>query len=311
MSVVVDWDVPFTLISPKGTLYLNQVTGDQYIFDATLCSAGPTAVSSSGVSASSQSLRATVDAVPQGDGAIVHRSFKSYYAMKLEGRLFFGNDRPSAKPACAADLQRMWDRLMLHLAALVRPSDADLNAGHCRIIWTPPGTYLTDSTTLDARMLDKVKLLEWPLPTFDESEAIEHFAFALHTQFPYAIDLTLQTTTIPLAPVTVVNKGTADFHPVFHIVGPCTYFELHNDTSGLEIVYDAGLPGAVPILAGQTVEIDTFAVTINNITTSTDAMPGINVALSDFWELLQGSNTLHFLDDDAATCTMFWNNCWA
>jgi hypothetical protein len=241
--------------------------------------------------------------VPQGDGAIFDRQFKSFYEVTLDGTQFWvgGTDHSDRDPACGADRVRMLDNLMRHLNALVDPALADLEAGLCRLAWNPSGAG-------DDRMINRIRLRTWPAQTIEVPVYAVGFSFA--TPFPYAMDVTEHDTTVG-ASTTVVNPGTAAFYPVFRIHGACNSFTLSNVSSGLDIHYDSTLPGGAAIAGGHYVEIDTFRNTVFLDGSGANRMASIDVPATDFWQLLVGSNELSFTSDGSATCEMLWNPAWA
>lgn len=291
-----EWSIPFTLKTPKGTLKFNTGQGgsgvnanDLYLFDEAKCHAGLA------------SLRTQNDDSPQSDGAIFHRSFKSYYVASLDVELWLGAPG-SADPACEADRVRMLDNLMLHVNALVDPELADLEAGNCQFKWDPSGA-------IPARMMNQVRLLTWPQETLETP--LMTLAFELESPFPYTMDVA-ETVTVIDASETVTNLGTTDFFPVFKVHGPVSQFSIQNATDLMFIDYDAALPGAVAIAGGHYAEIDTFHNTIFLDGNGANLMAGLDVATSDFWQLVVGANSLSYTSDNVlSSCEMLWNNAWA
>lgn len=291
-----EWDVPFLVTSPRGTLKLNEPQGgsgankdDLYLLDESKCRAGISA------------LRTTNHDKPQDDGAYLHRIFKSYSVITLEAELWVGAVG-DAEPACDADRVRMLDNLMDHIDGLLDPAQALIDSGQTKIQWSPTGAA-------HDRMLNRVKTLTWPTEVI--TNPVMAVDFELHSPIPYAMDVNEQVSAIAPA-ITIVNGGTTAFHPVFRVHGPVGQFSIENIVPGLFINYDENLPGAVPIASGHYAEIATFGNTIFLDGSSTNLMAGLDVQTSDFWKLLRGSNDLAYTSDNVlSSCEMLWNVAWA
>ena len=203
MAANVEWDIPFTLTSPEGTLALNAATGDRYLLVPQSCDMGA-------------DVRAETDNVPQGDGSILHHRFETGYHCNLTIQLWVGEE-----PACGEDVRRMLDTLNLHVRALLNAGD---NEG--RLTWLPSGY-----PTVGARMLDDIRLNERLVATLD-SNGIVVCTFAIDTAYPYAMDLTQTVTNIPSggASAPIVNAGTTDFYPVIKVYGPASAFGIDGTT---------------------------------------------------------------------------------
>lgn len=269
--VTLEWDIPFEIISPQGTLTLNDVetaTDCMFLLDRQKCSCGPLP------------LRITEDGVPQGDGSILHAQFKSGYMMKLA--IQFWKDTDTA--ACDADLCAMTDLLNLHVAALLNPNLADLESGDCRIVWTPSGV----GSSAGDRMLDRVQVLEWPSQELDDSP-VPTVNLAFHSPYPYAPSVTEDLISLG---ATVVNNGTTDYWPVFEIDGAFTTFTLTNTTTGLQIIYDSSRPSGLAVGGGDFAEIVTFHNTMYLNGNSSNLKAGIDIENSDFFPIVPGPNVL-------------------
>lgn len=295
-----EWDVPFLLKSPEGEIKINEPQGgtgdaanDLYLLDETKCTVGIS------------TLRTLSDDSPQSDGAIFHRSFKSFEVMNLDVEFWQGPEGETAaserEPACGADRARMLDNLMAHLNALVDPELADLEGGNCQIRWDPSAG--------DDRMLNQIRLLTWPQETIENP--VFSLGFELDSPFPYSMDVSEQTTDID-ATVVVTNAGTTDFFPVFRIHGPFSSFSLQNVETLLFFDYDASFPGAAAVAAGHYAEVNTFGNTVFLDGNGANLMAGIDVTISDFWTLIRGAQELSYTSDNAlSSCEMLWNNAWA
>jgi hypothetical protein len=288
--VILEWDVPFELITPQGTLLFNQ---QQYVgttplgyfnLDPSRCSAGA-------------GRRITRTNLAQKDGEIVHRKFKSGYVVELNCQLWEQSGAQGV-PACGGVLREMGDLLDLHLNAI---ENAD-----GRLEWSPSEWPVGTTPPVD-RMLDDVRALG---PSGQGSESFVSVAvekdpegpltvvtFALLTPLPYVMDAP-ETTTVITAGGTLTNGGNADFYPVVKVHGPTNTFTITNTSvtdevgNPLEIHYDAGLPGANSILSGHYAELDLFRNTVYLDGNSTNLKAGIDVLNSDFFPLAPGANVL-------------------
>ena len=269
--VTLEWDIPFSIISPEGTLVLNDVeptSGGMFLLDRQKCSTGPVP------------LRITEDGVPQGDGSILHAQFKSGYVMKFAIELW----KDTAHAACGTDLCKMTDFLNLVVAALLNPTLGELEAGNCRIVWTPSGV----GSASGDRMLDRVQVLEWPAQEIDDSP-IPTVNLAFHSPYPYAPSVAEDVIALG---ATVHNDGTTDYWPVFKIDGAFTTFTLTNTTTGFQIIYDSSRPSGLAVGGGDYAEIVTFHNTIYLNGNSSNLKAGIDIENSDFFPLVPGPNVL-------------------
>jgi hypothetical protein len=288
---VVEWDQPAELQTQAGTLKLNQQddSGYWFILDHEKCSAGPTP------------LRVVTDNIPQADGDILHRTFKPGFQIKLAVQLWADAEHPAGvggvtgsggAEGCGPERRLMWELLTLHANRLLNEDG--------RYVWSP-----IDYT--DDRMLDGLRLLEWPVPVDEGTLTV--VTFAVHSRFPYLIDATETDTSITDGnTVSVVNAGTVDFFPVFKVYGPCSDFTITNNTTGLSLFYDSDLPGASGIAAGHYVEIDFFRDTLYLDGDQANMKPGLDVVFSDFFPLVPGGNDISI---SGADCTCLSNNCFA
>lgn len=298
---MIDWTLVYTLTSPEGQLLFNQATGSPYtsntnylyLLDEAACSGTP------------GPLRITQDNVPQADGWIIHPSFVQGMQLKLGVQLWVENTTADARsPACDEDLCVMWDTLILHLKALQNPDVTELFGGQCRIIYTP--------ACAAARMLDRIQLIEWPVPSKPGLVTTVEFTFA--TNFPYELDASEDTPNQILegATETLVNNGTADMFPTYRVWGPYSAFSLINETTGLFIGYDGTFPGANSVPSSQFIEIDTFRNTVYLNGSGANYMAGINLSLSDFFPLVPGGNDVKFATDtNNGSVDVLWQSAWA
>lgn len=272
---IVEWDVPFSIVSQFGTLDLNEATGDRYLLVADSCSSGA-------------ELRVQTDNIPEGDGGITHDVFSSYYTATLAAQLWVGD-----VPACGEDLNRMFQTLSRHLLGMRRTTG--------RLDWTPTG--------YDPRILDEVLLSVRPTHSLT-GDVLSLVTFTVESPFPYAITAAQTTTAFAVgATHTLVNDGTTDTYPVLKVYGPTSGFTITNNTTGLELVYDASLPGATSILAGHYVEFDFFRDTAYLDGSGANKKPGIDIIVSDFFPITPApaGNSITIV---GASMDVLWNQAW-
>lgn len=282
--MIAEWDVPFRLTSPRGTLDFNiedSGTGGLFILDASKCEARAP-------------LRYARDSIPQGSGSILHREYVEGYTLKLAGQLMEASD----KIACDELLRQMWDELGLHLNPLLCELTADENAVDSRRIqWTPSG-YGQD------RILGQVRMFEEPSLSF--SDGWPAFAFALHSGFPYAVDQTETTTSISDGDsVTIDNPGNCPVYPNVKVFGSTDDFTYSNVTLDLDMIYSSSRPGAITIPGGG--QYGFFGHFANNAYLNGDEdnlKAGIDVESSDFFPLIPGENEI---SADGADIDLIWN----
>lgn len=266
--MIADWNVPMVLVTPEGTLYLNESSQAEgyYVLDKRNCR-------------QTTGIRATRNPVPQAPGAILHRGFTDGALLELAVEYWAGVN----ETACATSSptsQSMDDLLLKHLRSI-------LNGGG-RLIWTPAGEPV--------RLLDELRWVE--TTQLVEDDGLTGTSFGLASPFPYGIDytqtLTVLTSSSPTQ--TLTNTGTAPMYPVFKVYGPFYGFELENasnlddDGNPLRIVYDSDLPGAVSVAGGHYIEIDTFRNTVYLDGDGASRKAGIDIEASDFWDLIVGDN---------------------
>lgn len=284
---IVEWDVPFDLVTPEGTLEFNVGAADIYRLRKEGCQAVA-------------QIRATKDNIPQFSGSILHKRFKTGYEVQLQ--LVYWDT--CADTACDGTAVQMHDLLMKHLESIL---DAD-----GRLIWEPTG--------LATRFFESIRWLGEV--TTDAQTGVLTVGFRVDSPFPYALDFTQNTNTFDDTD-TLVNGGSAEMFPVIQVYAgssACPGFVLTNldnlDDQGVakEIVFDADLPGAANIPAGQYIEFDTFRNTVYLNGDGANYKPGIDVEESDFWGLVVGSNEITIDGDGtnpAPTVVILWQNAWA
>lgn len=281
-----EWEVPFQLVTPQGTLLLNddeQVEGS-YLLDKDGCQMG-------------LGIRAEKYPVPQADGDILRRRFTSGYGVTLGIQYW---DIGKKKPACVTTTpssRAMNDTLMRHLRSI-------LNGGG-RLLWIPTGQ--------NVRMLDNLHLLE--SPNIQEANGLTTCVFTLDTTYPYAQDYTQQVTSFSAGDPEVIinNTGTSPYWPVWKVYGPADNWTILNVTTNEEIVYNSDLPGAPVIPSGSYAEINTFRNTIYMNGDQQNLKPGIDIELTDFFPLEVGDNDILITGDatEAAPDTdCLWAPAW-
>lgn len=195
---------------------------------------------------------------------------------------------------------------MAHLDSLVRPEEADLGAGNARLLWTPPdfGTVVEGD-----RMYDRLRVLEWAAHSWESGDLAVSFAF--NTDLPYGMGATQTVTSIAAgSSETVTNGGTTAYFPVFKVNGAVSTFTIINETSGLQIGYDAGQPGGAAISGGDYAEIVTLRDTIYLNGDGADLMPGLFIPNSVFFPLAPGDNEISFTGD-GGSLDVLSNDAWA
>jgi hypothetical protein len=252
MSANLEWEIPFSIISSYGELFLNEST--PYLLLGEGCEA-------------LRRLRVVVDDIPQGDGQINHKRFTSGYEIQLEVALW---NAARDAPLCDQEARLAAEDLMLHLNAVLN--------GSGRLIWTPTGLG-------DRRFLDEARLAEigpWTTGNAFDSRIV----FRLDSPFPYVMDLAqVEVELVDTVDQVITNNGTVTTFPVVRVDGPATAFDIDNLTTGESVHYDEALPGALPILAGHYIEFDFFRNTAYFDGSGDPAKAGIVIETSDFWSL--------------------------
>ena len=118
-----EWTQPARIVSPYGTLLLNQDIGDGRRY---LVRKSPSTVQ--------RSLRVTKDEVPQGDGAILHRRFADGTELRFELEYW----ENAGDFACEATAREMAEDLALHLNGILN--------GEGRLYWQPTRTTTTSAS---------------------------------------------------------------------------------------------------------------------------------------------------------------------
>lgn len=270
----IDWDAPFTILSPAGTTFLNQDLGGGRMLRV-----------NAKRSVGRRGIRATKDSIPQNDGDIFHERYAEGSELQLAIQFWDGEE-------CACDevLVDMYDDLRGILWSLLRPT----SGGGDRVIWTPAGK--------DQRMIHGSRLLQLNDPDEDQEFGCIEMVVIIDTPFPYAIALTQDLTSIAnTVTATVPNDGNVEFWPiikVFSVGTPCTAFTLESDIpdllTGLNLLieWDSSF-GGTAIGAGQFAEIDTFKGTMFLNGDEDDLSPSLVATTSDFFPIKAGGTDVN------------------
>jgi hypothetical protein len=305
--VIADWTVPFVLQTQFGNLPINQPLGTSDTRRFQLTPSKCSAV---------LPVRATDDDVPQGDGKISHRRWRSGYQAHLAVEPFqeYDSDSGDGVPACDVILVEMLDLLGLHLNELVRTGQ--VGGAGARLSWTPSG--------FPDRMFDRLQLLAVSAPSSVEGDlGGTQVEFDVDSAFPYYIEAT-ETDTISEdgATETITNVGNTDSFAVFEVYGPYTGFTLVNhsvqdlDGVDLQIVYDSTLPGGEAVGGGDWIEFEFFRETAYANSAPRQRKGSVDWRVSDFFPLVPGDNLveINFLGGGGGTSTYALcksNGAWA
>ncbi len=303
-----EWSNPWWLEDPEGTLlfnYTDPTTKQRYQLVPAKCNAN-------------LPVRVTADDVPQGDGAIPHRRWRSGFTVHLavellidpEGSGYEMGPLETQQAACDADLVTMLDTLGLHINAMIRTG---LVSGfpNARLFFTPDG--MVGTTPLDDRMFDRCQLQTGG--AVSEGDIGTLVEFDLDTALPYYIEATETDTEIAGTGSEVVNNaGNTNFYPVVKIHGPTSFAELVNfsivdlDGNPLALIYDAGLPGGIAIASGHYVEVNFFTGSAFLDGSGANRKAAIDMRYSEFFPLVPGDNDLSIF---GAAATILSNGAWA
>ncbi len=301
-----EWENPWWLETPEGTLLLNDTdmtTKRRFQLVPGRCSA-------------SLPVRVTADDIPQGDGAIPHRRWRSGFTVHLALELLVdpngegGNEiGADPEPACEEDLVAMLDLLGLHINAMIRTG---LVSGfpNARLFFTPSG-----AGTQGDRMFDRCQLQTGGAVSLTEGAIGTLVEFDLDTPYPYYIEATETQTSLGASGVEMIdNAGNTNYYPVVKVYGPTSNFILLNDSvedldgNPLEILYDSSLPGASAVSGGDYIEINFFTGQAFLNGSGANRKAGIDMRYSDFWPLVPGENLVACI---GAPAVVLSNGAWA
>lgn len=305
-----EWAIPWWLETPEGTLCLNYTYPDtkrRFQLVPAKCNAN-------------LPVRVTADDVPQGDGAIPHRRWRSGFTVHLAVELLIDPDgdeneigpEGTQEAACDADLVAMLDLLGLHINAMIRTG---LVSGfpNARLFFTPSG--IVGTTPLGDRMFDRLQLQTGGAVSLTDGDIGPAVEFDLDTALPYYIEAEETDTEIAgTGSEVVTNAGNTNYYPVVQIHGPTSFAELVNfsivdlDGNPLVLIYDAGLPGALPIASGHYVEVNFFTGGAFLDGSGANRKAAIDLRFSEFFPLVPGDNDLSIF---GASATILSNGAFA
>ena len=260
--------------------------------------------------------------MPQGDGKIPHRRWRSGYGAHLAIEPWIApvgadpnlvDPYGPAEPACGSDLVEMLDLLGLHLNAMIRTG---LVSGlpNARLIWTPTGHA--------RRMLDRCQYLAAAIPqATDGSLGGTQLEFDIDSPYPYYISEAETDTVIyeggTESVVNVWNGGNTDGYAVVEVYGPASAFILENlsitDIASvpLALYYNDALPpggSAYTIDSGDFVEFDFFTGRANLNGNQANRRGGIDYRFTTLFPLIPGDNLLACIGANALIKS---NDYWA
>ena len=288
-----EWERPSQLITPEGTLLFNQTDqstdatrGQRFQLNPAKCNA-------------ILPVRATADDVPQGDGAIPHRRWRSGYGLHLaiEPMQNFDDETGNGEPACGAQLVQMLDLLGLHLNAMIRTG---LVSGfpNARYRWTPSGGNDDGS---DDRMFDRCQLGAGGI-VVNQDGALggTQVEVDITTAYPYYVEAAeTQTMIAETSTETITNSGNTNYYPVVELFGDGTYAEVINhsivdlDGNALRLVYFAALPGASPLPGGSDmVEVNFFTGSAFLNGNQANRLAGLDWRYTEMFPLVPGDNII-------------------
>lgn len=239
-------------------------------------------------------FRPVVDSLSQADGMSVQPPFIDGMMATIELSYQWSRtgSRSDIEPAGAPDavglsVQRQMDELIMGALNSLRTYPPDVSTQ--QYLWLPAGLVTN-------RLLDGVMLGSWPTPDFTKGPPEVRLKFDLVCPYPYAI-LDAPHTTAPIAPGAsspVSNLGNTATTPILFIPGPMTYCKVTVFPSGLTLIYDDTLPGAVSIPSGHTLQIDFHEGScLLDGNPTLDYIAGLDPSATVFWpiepDILNGS----------------------
>lgn len=280
MSVNLEWDAPMIVKSSYTSFDINQLTAD-------VLSGGKDALflieEPGDYKIVPAKLRTVADSLSQADGSSIQPPFIDGLVATI-GLSYWvvPNGNFDAKTAaCANDLRLMNELLMGTLNALrTFPTDPSTQ----QYSWNPSGVG-------DAlRLLNGIMLGSWPVPDFSQNPLVR-IVFEVASPYPYALNDTPHTVG-PITPgdtFNVDNDGNSPGLPVLEIPGPATYFKVTNTLTGLTLIYDHSLPGALSIPSGHTLEINFHEGScLLDGDPDFDYIAGLDPSATTFWALDPG-----------------------
>lgn len=260
--MIIDFTLPFTLETPYADLDFNAADGSGMKLVPEQCVA-------------KYDIRSSKDNIPQQDGSILHRRFKTGYEVGLTVQLWSTQDQI----ACGEALASYAEALDGALSSLLNPPDQ-----YGRLKWTPAGA----GTFPGGRMFDDLRLLESPTPV-QQAQGAMQVQFVLDTPFPYAIDQAERDIDVD-GTVVITADGNSRYWPVvkvYAVGSPMTSFTLSNVDLGMSIQWD----GAA-VTVGEYVEVNMFNSTVFLNGDETNLIAGVDPTTSDFFWLEPGDNQI-------------------
>jgi hypothetical protein len=285
---IAEWENLTALITPEGTLTLNDATNPDGVY-----------ITVKDGAQSGTDIRSTGDPVPQGFGTIWHRGFANGYVLSVPIQYWViqGGNRVPACETTTPTAQEMDDLLMRHYRSIV--------AGGGRILYNPAGQ--------PTRLADDLFAIAKPVLTEDQVNTNTVIQFG--SELPYLIDFDQTVTTLDSGTPTgtLTNDGSSPFFPVFKVYGPIDDFVIANAANDMQIVYDSALPGGLPIDSGHYVEIDTFRNTVYLDGDGPSRKAAIYIPTSDFFPLEVGANAITISGSGTGpppTVDILWQAAW-
>lgn len=223
-------------------------------------------------------VRAPTDNRPTQDGGIVHNFYRAGRSFTLEGRII------PPKENQLTVRREIMDRLVGYTDSMLRANG--------RYVYEPSGA---GERFVNCRLYGPVEI-------DDEEGMIKTFQMPFWSEDPtiYSYALVDQTHLDDDVTITVTNNGTTAVWPVVQVFGDFTDFVLTNETTGQTINWST--PSG-PVEAPDYIEIIMQRGTMYLNGNDQNMLSGLDVASSDFFQLVPGSNSISFLatGDDANT----------
>lgn len=325
---MIEWDVAFRLETTLGTLYFNDAAraapgvpwsaGTAYVggevvthggnrwyakaastgvipgSDATkwerIAQTGYFALVEEGCKAK-RDLRVVSDPIPQADGEIFHRRFRSGTEVTLQVQLW----ETSSQYACGEARREMGEQLFGHLDALIN------NPG--RLFWQPTGYG-------DERFLESARYMTPAEVSFNAH--VPTVTFTIDSPLPYVLDKTQVEHPVPVSTTTpiIMPEFSTNFWPVIKVDGAFSTFQIWNnsvqDEYGHDLTISYGPPGPA-VASGHYAEIVTFNETIYLDGSSSNLKSGIDATVTDYFYLKPGTNNISII---GASCRFLVNPAW-
>lgn len=285
----IEWSVPHVLVSPYGSLLLNEL--GPLLEDGTtravyLLKPKPYAITT-------RLRKPQEDDLSLADGTSLQPPYVSGQVANLYLEFWAApnGNRDTATLACGSDLRQMDELLTLHLNALRKQSSDPFNQQ--RLMWLP-------SNSDEYEMLTEVMLTEWMTPIWlGDDGAGAGVTFSLGSPYPYAIDETgTEVDIADLSTGTVPNAGTTTYQPRIRVFGPSTEFAITRVDTDEVISWteytippnpSTGYPGATfDIPDGMWADIDTFGQPGITRSDGVDLVAGLDPLETFMWGVPSG-----------------------